>query len=67
MLGYLLGTGLRDTVVIAAVVFVLGLVALLRCNKKDIPAVVRALMRIGPHDDDSGHDDGQTRPSLPRR
>jgi hypothetical protein len=30
---------------IAVVVLVLGLVALLRCNKKDIPAVVRGTVR----------------------
>jgi len=47
---------------IAVVVLILGLVALLRCNKKDIPAVVRALMRIGPPDDDKGNDP----PSLPK-
>lgn len=47
---------------IAVVVLILGLVALLRCNKKDIPAVVRALMRMGPRDDDSG----KGPPSLPK-
>jgi hypothetical protein len=47
---------------IAVVVLILGLVALLRCNKKDIPAVVRALMRIGPPVDDKGNDP----PSLPK-
>jgi hypothetical protein len=66
MLGSLLGTGLKDVevgaVVSAAVVLILGLVALIRCNKKDIPAIVRALMGIGPRDDDSG----KTPPSLPK-
>jgi hypothetical protein len=58
MLGSLLGSALKgvglSTVVVAAVVLILGLVALVRCNKKDIPAVVGALMRMGPRDDDSG-------------
>jgi hypothetical protein len=43
MLGYLLGAGLKGVVLVVAVVFVLGLVALLRCRKEDIPAIVRAL------------------------
>ena len=49
---------------IAAVVavLILGLVALLRCRREDIPAIIRALMRIGPGDDDSG----KTPPSLPQ-
>jgi hypothetical protein len=37
MLGYLLGAGP------VVVVLVLGLVALLRCRREDIPAIVRAL------------------------
>jgi hypothetical protein len=39
MLGYLLGAGLKGAVVVAAVV----LVALLRCRREDIPAVIREL------------------------
>lgn len=42
---------------IAAVVavLILGLVALLRCRREDIPDTVRALMRMGPpRGDDSG-------------
>lgn len=47
---YLLDAGLP-----LVIVFALGLVALLRCNKNDIPAIVRALMRVGrPPDDDGG-------------
>ena len=46
LLPYLLNVGLP-----LVIVFALGLVALLRCNKKDIPAVVRALMRTGQDDD----------------
>lgn len=47
MLGSLLGTGLKGVglgaVVVAAVVLILGLVALLRCRREDIPSIVRAL------------------------
>jgi hypothetical protein len=47
MLGSLLGSGLRGiglgAVVVAVVVLVLGLVALIRCRKEDIPAIVRAM------------------------
>jgi hypothetical protein len=46
MLGYMLGTGLKGAVVVAAVVFILGvlaLVALLRCRREDIPAIIREL------------------------
>jgi hypothetical protein len=49
LLPYLLDAGLP-----LVIVFALGLVALLRCNKNDIPAIVRALMRMGPPDDDGG-------------
>lgn len=47
MLGSLLGTGLKGVGVgaalAAAVVLILGLVALFRCRREDIPAIVRAL------------------------
>jgi hypothetical protein len=47
MLGYLLSAGLKGVgvvaVVVAVVVLVLGLVALIRCRREDIPAIVRAL------------------------
>jgi hypothetical protein len=47
MFGSFLDTGLRGVglgVVVVAVVFlILGLVALIRCRKEDIPAIVRAL------------------------
>jgi hypothetical protein len=47
MLGSLLGTGLKGVglgaVVVAATVLILGLVALIRCRREDIPAIVRAL------------------------
>lgn len=47
MLGSLLATGLKgvglSAVVLGAVVLILGLVALVRCRREDIPAIVRAL------------------------
>jgi hypothetical protein len=43
MLGYLLGTGLKGVGLVALVFLILGLVALIRCRKEDIPAVVRGL------------------------
>jgi hypothetical protein len=47
MFGSLLDTGLRGVglgaVVVAVVFLILGLVALLRCRKEDIPAIVRAM------------------------
>jgi hypothetical protein len=50
-----------DLIAVVVVVLILGLVALLRCRREDIPDIVRALMRTGPRDDDSG----KTPPSLP--
>jgi hypothetical protein len=47
MLDYLLHAGVTDlsagAVIVAAVFLVLGLVALLRCETKDIPAIVQAI------------------------
>lgn len=43
MLAYLLGVGLKDVCLIAVVFLILGLVALIRCKKEDIPAIVRAM------------------------
>jgi hypothetical protein len=43
MIGYLMGAGLEGVGVVAGVILVLGLVALIRCRKEDIPAIVRAL------------------------
>jgi hypothetical protein len=43
MLGYLLGAGLKGVGLVAGVTLVLGLVALIRCRREDIPAIVRAL------------------------
>jgi hypothetical protein len=47
MLGYLLGVGLKGVGLVAAVVLILGLVALIRCRREDIPAIMRALGRGG--------------------
>jgi hypothetical protein len=38
------------------------IVAVIRADPKDLPAIVRALMRMGPRDDDSG----KGPPSLPK-
>jgi hypothetical protein len=43
MLGYLLGVGLKGVGLVAVVFLILGLVALIRCRKEDIPAIVRGL------------------------
>lgn len=43
MIGYLLGAGLKGVGVVAGVILVLGLVALIRCRKEDIPAIVQAI------------------------
>lgn len=43
MLGYLLGDSLYGVLAVAAVILVLGLVALIRCRREDIPAIVQAL------------------------
>ena len=39
-------------IAVVVVVLILGLVALLRCRREDIPDIVRALMRMGPRDDE---------------
>lgn len=41
MLGYLLGNGFMGVGVVAGVILILGLVALIRCRKEDIPTIVR--------------------------
>jgi hypothetical protein len=38
------------------------IIAVCRANRDDLPAIVRALMRMGPHEDDIG----KGPPSLPR-
>jgi hypothetical protein len=43
MLGYLLEVGLKGVGLVAVVFLILGLVALIRCRKEDIPAIVRSL------------------------
>jgi hypothetical protein len=41
-------------------------VAVIRAKKEDLPAIVRALMRMGPRDDERGHTTRKTPPSLPK-
>ena len=41
---------------------VAAVIAVCRANKNDLPAIVRALMRMGPRDDDSR----KPPPSLPK-
>lgn len=43
MLGYLVEGGLKGVGLVAVVFLILGLVALIRCRKEDIPAIVRSL------------------------
>ena len=43
MLGYLLAVALKGAGAAAVVVLILGLVALIRCRREDIPAIVQAL------------------------
>ena len=43
MLGYMVGVDLRGVGLVAVVFLILGLVALTRCRKEDIPAIVRAM------------------------
>lgn len=43
MIGYVLGLGLKGVGLVALVILVLGLVALVRCRREDIPAIVQAL------------------------
>jgi hypothetical protein len=45
-----------------SLVGVAAVVAVIRANKNDLPAIVRALMRTRPSDDDSG----KGPPSLPK-
>jgi hypothetical protein len=43
MFGYVLGDSLYGVIAVAGVILVLGLVALVRCRREDIPAIVQAL------------------------
>jgi hypothetical protein len=45
-----------------SLVGVAAVLAVIRAKKDDLPAIVRALMRMGPGDDDSG----KGPPSLPK-
>jgi hypothetical protein len=59
------GQSQLDLIAGAVVVLILGLVALLRCRREDIPDIVRALMRMGPRDD-KRDDDSMKPPPLPK-
>jgi hypothetical protein len=48
--------------VFSVAVGVAVVLAVIRADRKDLPAIIRALMRMGPRDDDSG----KGPPSLPR-
>jgi len=43
-----------------------AVLAVIRANKDDLPDIVRALMRVGPHDDKRDDDSGNDPPSLPK-
>ena len=45
---------------------VAAVIAVCRANKDDLPAIVRALMRVGPHDGKRDDDTGNGPPSLPK-
>lgn len=45
-----------------SLVGVAAVLAVIRAKKDDLPEIVRALMRVGPRDDDSG----KGPPSLPK-
>ncbi len=40
--------------------------AVVRAKTDDLPDIVRALMRVGPHDDKRDDDSGKPPPSLPK-
>lgn len=40
--------------------------AVIRAKKDDLPDIVRALMRVGPHDDKRDNDSGKGPPSPPK-
>ena len=43
-----------------------AVLAVIRANKDDLPAIVRALMRMGPRDDVVSRSKQRTPPSLPK-
>jgi len=49
-----------------SLVGVAAVLAVIRAKKDDLPDIVRALMRVGPHDDKRDEDDGKGPPSLPK-
>lgn len=63
-MGKLPHTALTDNpLALASVILAFALlIAVIRANKDDLPAIVRALMRMGRHNDDDRDDP----PSLPK-
>jgi hypothetical protein len=56
-------------VLLAAAPCLVGLavvLAVIRAKKEDLPAIVRALMRMGPRDDNREDDSRKTPPALPK-
>ena len=49
-----------------SLVGVATVLAVIRANKEDLPAIVRALMRMGPRGDEGNRGGRKTPPSLPR-
>jgi len=43
-----------------------AVLAVIRADPKDLPAIVRALMRMGRHDEKRDDDSGKGPPSLPK-
>jgi hypothetical protein len=53
-------------VVPPSLVGVAAVLAVIRAKKDDLPDIVRALMRVGPHDDKRDDDSGKGPPPLPK-
>jgi hypothetical protein len=49
-----------------SLVGVAAVLAVIRANKDDLPEIVCALIRMGPHGEQGSRGRGKTPPSLPR-
>ena len=49
-----------------SLVGVAAVLAVIRAKKEDLPAIVRALMRMGPRSEEASHGRRGTPPSLPK-
>jgi hypothetical protein len=49
-----------------SLVGVAAVLAVIRAKKDDLPDIVRALMRVGPHDGKRDDDSAEGPPSLPK-